>query len=383
VKRIALNLLAPLTLLLLSTAALSAPGGQLPLKIITGEVEQPVRWGPDAPAFRRTIENPERLQRAIEAQERHTKALMRDIGVRGTAVGWNQNDEPVVKVYVDPSASEAGIPETLDGIPVEVEHTGKLYALNIPCEKRDGGTCDPDYTELAATSAEPGPTERHPRPVPIGVSVGHVDVTAGTLGCRVTAGCHSYALSNAHVFSDGNDYIVGENILQPGVYDGGINPDDSIAYLSYRVPIEMTETALNTVDAAIAITDISKVGNSTPSDGYGTPRYYSLTPSVNLNVMKYGRTTGQTYGYIDAINATVLVEYDGTNARFVRQIIIKASNGANFSAPGDSGSLVVASGGAKERYSVGLVFAAGSGITAANPINDVLSALNVSIDGGP
>ncbi len=372
--------LAAVVLLLIGSIAGAAPGGSLPMKIVTGEVEQAPRWGADAPAYRRQVADPERLQAAIDAQERHTDALMRDSGARGTAVGWNQNDEPVVKVYVDSSSSEAGIPETLDGIPVVVEYTGKLYALNISCAERETGSCS-ETPQLRATAAEPGSTERHPRPVPIGVSAGHTGVTAGTIGCRVNAGCHTYALSNAHVFADVNNGMLGDNILQPGVYDGGINPDDRIANLFSSVPIVMSETASNTVDAAIAGTSTAYVQRSTPSDGYGTPRYNTLNPTMNLNVMKYGRTTQMTYGYIDALNATVLVEYDGSNARFVGQIIIKGDGGSDFSLPGDSGALVVASGGPHERRPVGLLFAAGGGIAAANPIGDVLAELGVTIDG--
>jgi hypothetical protein len=88
-----------------------------------------------------------------------------------------------------------------------------------------------------------------------------------------------------------------------------------------------------------------------------------------------------TYGYIDALNATVMVTYDAGDARFVGQIVIKPDSGANFSRPGDSGSLVVASGGASERSPVGLLFASGTGLSVANPIAEVLSELGINIDG--
>ena len=49
------------------------------------------------------------------------------------------------------------------------------------------------------------PRERFPRPVPIGVSAGQPDVTAGTIGARVSDGSEIYALSNNHVFANRND----------------------------------------------------------------------------------------------------------------------------------------------------------------------------------
>ena len=110
------------------------------------------------------------------------------------------------------------------------------------------------------------------------------------------------------------------------------------------------------------------------------PKSNRTPPVVGLNVMKFGRTTSMTHGYIDAINAAVIVSYSNQQTRFIGQIFIKGNSG-DFSLPGDSGSLVVASGGNKERQPVGLIFASGSGITAANPISDVLSQVGSVIDG--
>ena len=367
--------------LLLFTANLFA-GGQLPLRMLVNEVEQAPEVANVRPAYRRIVENAEGLERAIAAQERHTDALLQDAGARGTAVSWDEAGDPVIRVYIDASSSSAGIPTSLDGVPVEVIATGRFYALNMDCSRREADCAlQPDTAVVASTSHEPGPAERHPRPVPIGVSTGHYQVTAGTIGCRVKIGCHSYALSNAHVFADENSGVPGDNILQPGKYDGGLNPADKIGELYDSVPIVMTSTALNKVDAAIARVSWLDVGNATPSDGYGTPKTDPVTPAVNLNVMKYGRTSGMSYGYIDALNATVMVTYDAGDARFVGQIVIKPDSGANFSRPGDSGSLVVASGGASERSPVGLLFASGTGLSVANPIAEVLSELGINIDG--
>lgn len=96
-------------------------------------------------------------------------------------------------------------------------------------------------------------------------------------------------------------------------------------------------------------------------------------------VLKYGRTTGFTSGKLDAINATVNVSYDSGTARFVGQIIVK---GRGFLAGGDSGSLLVT----ESNGPIGLLFAGsngGPGYAMANQIDDVLSALGVSIDGNP
>ncbi len=366
---------AGLVAALFTTGLIAGPSGQLPLNIVVGQPD-PAAVATRRDSIPRGLEVSPALERAIAAQERHTEALMRRPGTRGTAVSWDDQGEPVIRVYIENGGSAAGLPETLDGLPVQIEFTGPVYALNIPCEERSGG-CD----ARASAGTEPSPRQWHPRPVPIGVSAGHVDITAGTIACRVTAGCHTYALSNAHVFADENSGMPGDGILQPGKYDGGIDPADRIGILYDSVPIVMTSSAFNRVDAAIAEVSVQNVGTATPSAGYGTPKSAITNPTLNMDVQKFGRTTSLTTGYIDAVNATILVSYDAGDARFVGQLIIRTDNGSDFSRPGDSGSLVVVAGGAKDRRPVGLLFASGTGITVANPISDVVNELGIDIDG--
>ena len=73
----------------------------------------------------------------------------------------------------------------------------------------------------------------------------------------------------------------------------------------------------------------------------------------------------------------LLFEFCLQEARFVGQISISPGP---FSAPGDSGSLVVTQGG---NQPVGLLFAGGDGLTIATPIDLVLQRFGVSIEGAP
>jgi hypothetical protein len=306
-------------------------------------------------------------------------------GVQAAGISWAADGSPVIKLFLDTDASAAGIPAAVDGIPVITEFSGKFFALNVSCEDRGRDDCDVIRAEAAAAQP-PNQRDWHPRPVPIGVSAGHVDITAGTLGCRVTRGCHNYALSNAHVFAAENAGVVGDHVLQPAPNDGGIDPDDVIATLYESVPIVMgtSGSVKNRVDAAIAATDASLVGTTTRTNGYGTPRSQTVNPQVGMTVQKYGRSSSQTSGYIDAINTTVLVGYKEGTARFVEQTIIKSVDEAiKFSRAGDSGSLIVVEDGADDRKPVGLLFASSSDnvLTIANPINFVLAELDIEIDG--
>lgn len=250
------------------------------------------------------------------------------------------------------------------------------------------GESDSSNEASATTDAGPelpvDPTDWFPRPVPIGVSTGHPDITAGTIGCRVIDGDGNlYALSNNHVYAKENRAIIGDEVIQPGTIDGGELPDDYIGTLAAFVPIDFGMLGLNIVDAAIASTDEDELDNSTPvgeGGGYGTPnsetRVLTLADVGVLGVQKYGRTTGWTTGTVKDINGAFLVRYSRGFAIFYNQIVIDKYG---FSDGGDSGSLIVTND--DDCNPVGLLFAGGDTITIANPIDDVLDALSVTIDG--
>lgn len=310
--------------------------------------------------------------RAKEVHEKHSDRLMAKEGVVGIAVGHDDSGRPAVKVFTE-RPGIGGIPKELDGVPVDVEVTGPIYALTPPQGKGK-----------AAGGPKIDPTSWFPRPVPIGVSTGHPDITAGTIGCRVKgfAG-RVYALSNNHVYANENDATMRDPILQPGPYDGGgtvAGRDDVIGtlYMFERIRFGMPEFnwwPTNRIDAAIAFSSTDNLGNATPSDGYGMPESTTAEAYVGQMVQKYGRTTGLTRGFVYAVDATVNVGYTSGVARFVNQIIIIPGN---FSAGGDSGSLIVTQTG---KNPVGLLFAGTTTITVANPIDPVLARFGVTIDG--
>lgn len=300
------------------------------------------------------------VEAVAAVQNRHTDRLLDIPGVVGTATGLGLDGNPAIVVLAEQPGIR-GIPDALEGVPVIVKATGKIVALGKP-----GGSADP--------------TARFPRPVPIGISTGHPDITAGTIGTRVKDLVGNvYALSNNHVYADQNRATLGDNVLQPGPYDGGINPADAIGTLANFVAIKFDGTP-NYIDAAIALSSTANLGKATPSGGYGSPKWTTALARINQKVMKYGRTTKQTTGSVYALNATVNVGYDqGAVARFDNQIIIIPGN---FSAGGDSGSLIVLNEkGDNSRKPVGLLFAGSNTVTIANPIDAVLSAFSVTIDG--
>ena len=310
------------------------------------------------------------LQVVMAAQQRHTDALLRIPGVIGTAVGLLPNGKLGVKILLA-DTSVRGLPGALDGIPVAAEVTGLIVPRSTPTTRA--------------------------RPAPLGFSVGHPAITAGSIGARVVdAAGNVYVLSNNHVLANSNDATIGDPALQPGPYDGGTAPADQIGTLFAFKPIDFSASGANTFDAAIALSSTSDLGNATPTDdGYGTPNATIFGDAnhdglfddegalLNLYVQKFGRTTKRTHGQVTAINATVMVCYKVffgfclKSARFIDQLVIEPGT---FSGGGDSGSLIVTDDDAKNP--VALLFAGSSTQTIANRIDLVLQYFGVSVDGG-
>ncbi len=332
------------------------------------------------PAAAQAPFDPPGLDRAISAQEFHTNRLLLTDGVVGTGVGVNARGRAAIVIMTE-DLWVTGLPRSLNGVPVVVRVTGAFHAINKPDEN---GNHNHGNDPTDDTKTEIDPTSRFDRPVPIGVSTGNFNsCSAGTIGARVTDGTDVYALSNNHVYALENKADIGDNIVQPGVFDTNCNQVDAnvIGTLANFVPIVFDDATENTIDAAIALTDTSSLGNATPSDGYGTPSSMTADPIACLNkrVQKYGRTTSLTKGIAFLINATVRVGYSSGIALFVHQIVVDGGKGG-FILPGDSGSLLVLQRG---QNPCGLLFAGTStgkyGI--ANRIDDVLFEFGVAIDG--
>jgi len=317
---------------------------------------------------------------AMAVQERHNPDLLSIPGVAGTALTTGPGGRPVIKVFLA-HGGVLGLPATLDGHAYTTEVTGEFSARG-----EFAGTATGEAGGPAAATGRDGsdPRRSFPRPVPIGVSTGQVDVTAGTIAARVVSGGDVFALSNNHVYANRNAANPGDHILQPGTVDGGVDPDDALGTLHDFEPIRFCNPfpacPENRIDAAIAATTTEQLGNSTPPNGYGTPRSETAAARLGMQVQKYGRTTGHTTGEISGINATINVGFRDGTARFAGQIVI---SGGGFSGPGDSGSLIVSGGsGASARRPVGLLFAGSRTSTLANPIELVLDRFGITIDGG-
>jgi hypothetical protein len=133
----------------------------------------------------------------------------------------------------------------------------------------------------------------------------------------------------------------------------------------------------NQFDAALAnamINGLHTIGPELYELGPVGPQ--PATPSVGLAVCKSGRTTALTHGQVTACGVTVQVDYGNFVATLVNQCLIEG-DGSAFSAPGDSGSLVVS---CAARAPVGLLFAGNDTLTVINPIGPIVDAFGVGFD---
>lgn len=318
---------------------------------------------------------------------KYTKYLMRKRGV--TSVGWGfkvkdgeRTNMPSIVVGVENKKPIKylgrwdRIPKRVMGLQTDVVETGLIHA---------GGVSPLDETGRF-------------RPSLGGVSIGHPNITAGTFGVLLRdAENRPVILSNNHVLAASNNASIGDQIIQPGAFDGGTVPNDVIATLQDYVEIKFGGSSGNpglpdflrqllcllfglfcdnpggggdnTVDAAIALpTDEEFVvdGIMDIGDVQGI-----VDPALGTTVQKQGRTTEYTTSTIQQIGATVNVNYgEGRQATFVNQIITGA-----MSEGGDSGSVVLD----MDNNLVGLLFAGSPELTVLNPINDVMNLLDLRL----
>lgn len=329
------------------------------------------------------------------------------------AKAWMLTHPEVTEVYVgvkngDPAQGEAIVFAVREKKPLSALSDAEVIPRAFGATQTD--VVQQDYPQALAL------TQRK-RPCPGGFSLGHVRITAGTLGVAVKRGASDdwLALTNNHVAANSNDAQPGDPIIQPGAADGGSDPADRFGTLTefvsisfenqipgkknttvakawwagikgigdfgawmtncpYRVhvrPMAIPQPSPNLVDAALVkplepnsiLPDIHSIG---AVNGIRDLR-------VGDAIQKSGRTTEFTTGQVIGVQGMVRVSYGpGRVAVFDDQIISDIP-----SAGGDSGSAIVTSDG----YLGGLLFAGGGSPaqTICNKIAHVVALLGVRL----
>jgi hypothetical protein len=326
-----------------------------------------------------------RVARAIATAGQNVHA----VGVGRKIVEGRPTTEMCIRVYVVQKIAESllppiyRVPPSVNGIPTDVIESPPAFILAGRAKRP---TAKPAAAIAAAPPACSTNRRKKQRPVVAGISTGHFNITAGTLGyfCRSTRSGDNpddvFALSNNHVYADVNQAQIGDDLYQPGPADGGIAAD-TFAHLTRWVPVRLGGITPNKVDAAIGRVEpdvprqveVCSIGAIT-----GTTDASEGTP-----VRKHGRTSGYTEGEVTDESYDALIGMDHSDpsvvALFQAQMRIEAiAPYPAFGLGGDSGSLVVRKEGTE---AVGLYFAGplSGNYGVANHIADVVTELEVQL----
>lgn len=310
------------------------------------------------------------LDEIIVQKEAAEADLFKLKGVTGVDVGYKysngkRTDEITIRVHVKQKkkniSEKEKIPTTINGIKtdvIEMEVYPQMLAQKLQ-----------DISAFADTTTYPT--------VKGGISIGPErviggSVFTGTLGCIVkdNATNNPALLSNFHVMCVDNTWNVGDFMCQPSRVDTGTPGTDRVGSLQRAVLSSKVDGAISTLNGRPSDCSIIDIG-----DVKGT-----ANAVLNAPVKKRGRTTLLTEGFVDAINATVSVNYGPSLGvkTLTNQIGIRPNTAVNpkFSKRGDSGSVVVDA----NNKVIGLLFAGNdAGYTYINPIAAVLTELNISI----
>ena len=230
---------------------------------------------------------------------REAKKFLEYPNINSVGIGYkevNGKKKPVIQFTVDVKAN----PEVLD----------KLGTVQIPkFFSLQGETVETDVVQRKFQPAyrvnnevlTKDPRKQRQDPLMPGISVGHVKITAGTIGCIVYGQEDEkpYLLSNWHVLH-GYEGKIGDPIVQPGVYDDNNIQGNTVGNL------ERSHLGL-AGDCAIA----SLKGRGISPQIFGLEVMPEQLAEVELGdkVVKSGRTTAITYGEVRRIEVMANIDY--------------------------------------------------------------------------
>ena len=248
--------------------------------------------------------------------------------------------------------------------------TALPQAISLPGDK----AVFTDVKEIGALRLEA--VSKKTKPLQSGFSIGHPNITAGTLGAIVKRAGKLFVLSNSHVLADSGLALIGDPIVYPGAMDGGAVPTNLVASLSAFVAFDKTGALVNRMDAAIAEIAADRLGALNLTIHKAATPLGTVKPRRDMVVAKFGRTTGKTTGTVIDVNFRFTLGYPGVGSvGYIDQVLC-----TRYTDGGDSGSIVVDTVSGKI---VGLHFAGADGGSVFNPIRPVMKELGIRFVSAP
>lgn len=221
------------------------------------------------------------------------------------------------------------------------------------------------------------------RPVPSGVSVSNINGTAGSAGCLVlNSALNRYLLSCAHTigrYTAVGTYtveygVIGDSVVQPGIYDGGSTTEDIIGTVANTCTLNRgsySATNPNYIDAMLCDPVLDHYISDEIIDFVAARKYRTISAAdVGRAVAIVGRSTGYATGTITGISGLVSISYPFGNAYFDNQIVTSAMGEA-----GDSGALLV---DLVTNEVLGMLIAGNASLNIFNRMSVIFSTLSLS-----
>jgi endonuclease G len=244
----------------------------------------------------------DKIEAAVSELDKVRKEWLKRPNVTAVDVGYKiegnkLTDDLVLRVHVKRK------------VPVEALQSYELFTERG--DRRQQGAFGIDVIEGDYAPAQaPAPmvaqaVNRRTRIDPLagGLSVGHPNVTAGTLGAIVwdRTDCKVCILSNWHILCGSATCSTGDPIYQPGVADGGTASDTVAELKRFRLDRDVDAALAELTGARAWTRDILELN---PIPGIESSR-------LGMNVVKSGRTTKVTEGIIDGVSNSVTLDYGG------------------------------------------------------------------------
>ncbi len=220
--------------------------------------------------------------------------------------------------------------EAVHGAPIPASYEFEGMAIPTDVIQR---SYKPSYIQVALEAKSP--RKSRVDPVLGGVSISHVELSAGTLGAVVqdAASGEVLLLSNWHVLC-GATGKEGDTIVQPGPFDDSQVQRNKLGVLRRSHLGLAGDCAVASLAGRKVDTTVLELGVAIESIG---------KPELGDLVVKSGRTTGVTYGEVTRIETLVKMPYEGMGIVNISGFEIGPSaahpaDGDEISKGGDSGA---------------------------------------------
>lgn len=219
------------------------------------------------------------------------------------------------------------------------------------------------------------------RPTRPGYSVGHVDGGSGTIGCvvRSRGTGEMLGLSCAHVVGRGGAAVPGDRVLVPSrreaVAIGQLGRARFGTLVQVKAPNPDWAAAVENVDAATFRPDTASHQDDEIALVGVAPTGLAGAPSIGTRVKKVGAATELTWGEVHAVHWLVTLPYQQPDGSIAEMWFTDQIGVTRFSAPGDSGALVLDDANA----AVGMHVGSTDTLSVCAPMEKVLDAIDCDL----